>query len=1641
MPATLIRSTLAFTSEAVTNSARAADDILRTASRSLTAPFRKRKRQASSLPDRLAAVAAVQIFPAKFVGYQSEIVSFSALPTDSSANIVHGAKPTWSSSNTSILGISEAGQATLLEPGLAWVICEYGSTNYQVPVFIRTGTRPLQTDQEWNADQNALNPDGSMTSGTASLSSLLDSLAPTVHAQNGGGAAGDYLWQYEPNLVGKPSNHCVESTGIGPILPESSNLLTSVPVVYLQGRQLNVSLSLCYNSQIWMQNGSAIYFAPLPSFPATGFYLGFGYIATYPSSVKSGDTGYLLIDSDGTPRYLGAGSGTSPGTYTTSDGSYITFTGSASSGGELTYTNGTIATISVVNNYLLPTIVQDRNGNYFTIAYRSSSNGYSPLAIASVTDTLGRVVDFVYSGTSLSSVTAPAEGSGTTTLMNFYYSTHTLSYNFKGLTPYFTGPNSTSTVLTTVVNPNTNSGCVYNYSGYGMIDNISINRQMGGNDSGIQSASVSLNYPSGSSQVTSAPAFTQRTESPGGTYSYSSSTNTSAETITFSIARPDASTMQLTRSTNTSSVASGLMVQYQMLNSSGASMTNSLLSYATDPGGSSQVSSEMTYDNTGTPVQSNYDYNSVGMLQDRREFGFQVNGGWDVRRRTHTSFTTAGGATLPSEVDIYNAELQNNDSNDVLIAKTTFTYDDYSAMGGMQNYGGNAGPPGFLSSYNSTSLTNRGNLTAETQWYNLGSNLSNTQLSQVDIFGNAVATQFNCCNQQSLTMNQTTYWSKPAQIIKGASGGPQLAQSITYDFNTSVRTALTDPNNLTTTYEYDATLRPTIANLATGATSTAAYNDANLYATGSLAYTSGGSNQLITNTSYADGWGDVTETLDAAGNQVNMTYDSMDRLSTVTNPFAQNGTPGSVTTCQYDALGRAILTTFPDSSTITVAYNGSTVTTTDQVGRQIEKIYDGLGRLITVNEQNPSTGALTQTTTYTWDCLDDLTQVNQSGQVRSWNYDALGRIIYENIPEQTATINDGTGTLWTSAFTYTTFSSLSTATDARGVVKTYNYDTMNRLTSVSYNTSNAPGVASTPTVTYDYDNTTDSTQGLLLSVTVGSYFTEAYSYDSLERISSVTDTISGFKYTTGYQYNQADQTTQTTYPSSRALPFLYDSFGRLNSVGGTGGNNPIGYLGAITYNANEQTTGYSLGNGVGEALSYDPSRLQLTGISATVGSTPLMNLSYNYNAAAGQMGTGTTAGNSGQLVGTTGTIDSQVESASYTYDLDFRLVTASLTSNGQSAGRAYTWDPFGNRLTETDTVAQNQIQALTLTQSGGVATNQISSINNNGQNFNYTYDAAGNVTSDGTGNTYTYDGENRLVSVSGNASIQNSYDFQGRRVINTESGATTHYIWQGNQVLAEMNGATGAPSIDYILYGSGFIAKVQASGTVTYFLFDRLSERLSLNSSGTIQGIMGTLPFGEDFAESGTQEKHHFTTYDRDPLTAMDYAVNRMYVSTVGRFESVDPLAGNLESPQSLNRFVYAHGDPVNSTDPSGLSSVPTPAPAPGYPNFLGAATSDGTKTTPNGTKYKANGYDNLAMNTTKTKVQNKIDAFIQTTLGGSLSSTAAGSEAPGLASQLWNDWPAPAAFGQAIDTSITAAVNRFKKCGGKIESDTKTDF
>jgi hypothetical protein len=646
-------------------------------------------------------------------------------------------------------------------------------------------------------------------------------------AQNGGGGGNDFaydeLWSEPRNLVGSPRNRVTDQSCIGAVMPEGSNFHLAIPIVSIPGRGLNGGITLHYNSRVWGRRASTITFDPVASWPSPGFSLGFGRIVTYDTQYSGPNlyrTKYMLIDPDGTRHYLGQ---SAPGDWyggvsgETTDGYHITFSGYWNFF-SIKYNDGTLVSFSRINNRLLPNWIQDTNGNYVTITYKDGSDQYDqqgnwftypPAAIDYITDALGRQIQFNYTTQpgvrQLVSITKPGFG-GTSqnpvsqTVVEFQYENKSLSNSFSGLTVQ-NFPWSLS-VLRRVVFPATGTGYIFSHSAYGMIYSYSLRRAMmngGSVTDGTQSASLSFNYPTVASSLTDAPSFSQRTESatssPTAVYSYSSSIDSVAQTQTFTITRPDNTQLLLTRSTNTSSPSNGLLVQTE-IKSGSTTYAKSVLSYANDPGNSPQVQSVTSYDDANTPTKVDFDYDQYGNVTNRREYGHQISGAWQVRRRTRTTYKTdsayinANLRSLPILIEVLDAKLDTNDSNDDPIAKTSFTYDDYNAMGGMENYGGTASPPGHTGA--GTSHTVRGNVTGTTEWTDVVANTSITHLKKYDIFGNMVEEEVSCCNERSYTLTETNYRSQAEEMIDGSGTSTPLMNTSEYDFNTGATENQTD---------------------------------------------------------------------------------------------------------------------------------------------------------------------------------------------------------------------------------------------------------------------------------------------------------------------------------------------------------------------------------------------------------------------------------------------------------------------------------------------------------------------------------------------------------------------------------------------------------------------------------------------------------------------------------------------------------------------------------------------------------------------------------------------------------------------------------------------------------------------------------
>jgi RHS repeat-associated protein len=185
-----------------------------------------------------------------------------------------------------------------------------------------------------------------------------------------------------------------------------------------------------------------------------------------------------------------------------------------------------------------------------------------------------------------------------------------------------------------------------------------------------------------------------------------------------------------------------------------------------------------------------------------------------------------------------------------------------------------------------------------------------------------------------------------------------------------------------------------------------------------------------------------------------------------------------------------------------------------------------------------------------------------------------------------------------------------------------------------------------------------------------------------------------------------------------------------------------------------------------------------------------------------------------------------------------------------------------------------------------------------------------NLLNDGV-NTYTYDAANRLKQLTQGANTYTySYNGLGDRLV--QNGV--HYTLDLNTGLTQvLNDGTNT-----YLYGLDRVAE-QQGGVNEYYLGDVLgSIRQIANNSGAITLARSYDPYGNTRQTIGdAQTNFGFTSEFTDP-SGLIYLRARYYDSLTGRFTTRDTWGGDANTPASLNRFNYAHSNPVMNTDPSG---------------------------------------------------------------------------------------------------------------------------
>jgi RHS repeat-associated protein len=205
----------------------------------------------------------------------------------------------------------------------------------------------------------------------------------------------------------------------------------------------------------------------------------------------------------------------------------------------------------------------------------------------------------------------------------------------------------------------------------------------------------------------------------------------------------------------------------------------------------------------------------------------------------------------------------------------------------------------------------------------------------------------------------------------------------------------------------------------------------------------------------------------------------------------------------------------------------------------------------------------------------------------------------------------------------------------------------------------------------------------------------------------------------------------------------------------------------------------------------------------------------------------------------------------------------------------------------------------------------------------FTYDNNGNtltkVVSGGT-TTYNWDFNNRLTSAvlpGSGGTVTFKYDPFGRRVQENSSSGVTNYLYDGANVIEEVD-ASGNLVARYS-QGMGVdepLAEFR-SGTTSYYQQDGLSSVTSIsNSAGILANTYTYDAFGNLTASTGALiNPFQYTGRDYDPETGLRYYRARYYDSSTGRFLSEDPITFDSGT---TNFYAYADDNPVNFTDPDG---------------------------------------------------------------------------------------------------------------------------
>jgi RHS repeat-associated protein len=995
--------------------------------------------------------------------------------------------------------------------------------------------------------------------------------------------------------------------------------------------------------------------------------------------------------------------------------------------------------------------------------------------------------------------------------------------------------------------------------------------------------------------------------------------------------------------------------------------------------------------------QVTYTYGNLGVVTETDEYDF---GQTSPSRKTITNYQPFPLNPLGSAIYDRPCQTLVYDGGGTRYAETDYFYDN-GGTGTVCATAGTPSVTGLSNltkhdetNYGASSTAPRGNVTTKTQKCFIGSTTCADSVTTYtyDETGQMLRMTDPCGNGSCSDMTGTTHTTfySYADSYTVLSGGQNVAygpsgttdafvttitdalghtQNFSYDFNNGQLTILKDQNSQTTTVLYnDPFARPTQANYPDLGLTQYFYSDlvgnVNVEKKKSIDGT-----RTTDEFSYYDGLGHQISHSTANGESIpwdktDTCFDGLGQVMFASYPYqATNAIPGGGCPSEagdsfvYDSLARITSVKHSDNNVISTTYTGRATDVLDEGNgtHRIEKVsqVDGLGRLVSVCEVTTSTqlgpGGTPATcpgqdiaktgfiTTYGYDVLGNLLTVSQGALAqRSFTYDSLLRLLTATNPESGTTCN-GTwsnnqcvnGYDANSNLTYRTRPAPNQTNPATTVRTTYQYDPLNRVTQRTY----SDGM--TPAATFVYDQTgtiTIAGQSFPISYSIGhltsnctgpttSCLTQfAFSYDSMGRVNQQEEFISGWSGASELTYTY-DLLGNETGDIALGNNSTYNVAGRLTTFthpNYNGPGEPANLLIGGHYDAYGHLTSATFGDGLSQSWAYDTrGRVQSAAVGTNCsGGSCSGSTVYRYTVGY--------APNS-DVTSSTDTVNG---TWTYTQDDLNRLAssacTANCPNNSSSQSFTYKYDRYSNRWQQN--APQGGPQPL-FTFSG-----------NNNRVDGLSYDAAGNLRNDGN-HGYTYDAENRIVSVDngattylydaggrrvqqkiGSQTCSHYYDQKGRVVIRTDATCATYqrYAYVGNTLLGTYTNYAANQNIAPFFYAHGdWVGTERARVDSTTGAACQTVVSLPFGDGQTVKGTCGTVTSDMDF--------HHFTGKERDSESNLDMFGARYYGSSLGRFMTPDwaekptnvPYA-DFGNPQSLNLYSYVKNNPLTLTDPDG---------------------------------------------------------------------------------------------------------------------------